>query len=277
MGSDSPSRPDGRRGAAAVGPAHGADRHPARLRLRPAPGAVEGARQPLRRLRRRPRPHHAAAEQHGDRTDDGIVHGAGRDRPRVGLGDPARRQRRHDADRAAAIVQRRRRRAGPVHRRRGRVPQRLAQPHQGPGPRRHRPRAGAAVAAHPARYAAAGRERAGRARAAGGHHRRSGDVHPARGAAHLGGPLQRRHRAADHVAGLLGLRHPGGGAGAGAGRQPRQRHQSGVRERAPRRCLELPAARRQPAQPAGRRGAGRAVPAPHRRRPWAPSSPTWRA
>ena len=260
-----PPRPDGWRRAAAVGPAHGADRHPARLRLRPAPGAVEGAGQPLRGVCRRARADDAAAEQHGDRAHDRLVHGARGRRPRLGPGDPARRERGHHADRAAALVQRRRRRAGPVHRRRGRVPQRLAQPGQGPRPRLHRPGAGAAGAAHPARHAAAGRERARRARAAGRHHGRSGDVHPARRSAHVGGALERRHRAADHVAGLFVVRHPGGGAGAGAGRQPRQRHQPGVRGRPPRRCRELSPPRRQPAQQAGRRRARRPVPAPHRR------------
>ena len=56
-----------------------------------------------------------------------------------------------------------------------------AHPGQGPRPRRDRPRPDAARAAHPARHAGAGRERAGRARAARRHHRRSGDVHRDRG------------------------------------------------------------------------------------------------
>ena len=113
----------------------------------------------------------------------------------------------------------------------GRVPRGSRSRVRDLGPRRDRPGAGAAGAAHPARHAAAGRERAGRARAARRHHRRSGDVHPARGAAHVGGPFERCDRAADHVAGLLGLHHAGGGAGAGARCQPRQRHQSAVRGR----------------------------------------------
>ena len=100
------SRPDGWRCAAAVGPAHGPERHLARLRLRPAPLAVEGARQPLRRVRRRPWADHAAAEQHGDGAHDRLVHGAGGRRPRLGPCDPARRERGDHAHRAAPLVQR---------------------------------------------------------------------------------------------------------------------------------------------------------------------------
>ena len=75
---------------------------------------------------------------------------------------------------------------------------------------------------------AARRERPQRPGAAGRHHGRSGDVHPARRPAHVGGSFERRHRAADHVAGLLDLHYADGRAGSGAGRQPRQRHQARI-------------------------------------------------
>ena len=196
--------------------------------------------------------------------------------PGAGARDHARRQCRHHADRADAVVQHRRGRAGPVHHRPGRLPQRAAFADQGHRPRLDRPRPDAAGAAHPARHAGAGGERARRARLHERHHRRSRALHHHRRRRHLGGAFQRRQRAAGHVAGLCAFHFALCGAGAGARRQSRQRDQSDVRRRAPRQSRELSAAARQSRQPAGRRAAGRAVPASDRRsccRPGSPISP----
>ena len=125
-----------------------------------------------------------------------------------------------------------------------------------------RPRPDAAGAAYPAGYAGAGGKRAGRPRLHECDYRRPRALHRHRRGRDMGGAFQRRHRSADHVAGLRAFRHALCRAGAGARRQYRQRHQSGVRGRAARQSGELPAAGRQPAQSAGRRAAGRAVPAP---------------
>ncbi|KAH2775741.1 hypothetical protein KXW38_001169, partial [Aspergillus fumigatus] len=103
----------------------------------------------------------------------------------------------------------------------------------------HRARSDAAVAAHPARHAGAGRERARRPRRDGLHHRRSGALHRHCGARHLGGAFERRQRSADHVAGLFAVHHALCGARAGAWRQPRKRHQSRVRGSPARRSRQL--------------------------------------
>ena len=92
--------------AAAVGTAHGAVRHPARLRARSAPLAWHDAGQSLGRVRRGRRRNGDPAEQHRHRADGGGLcrrrgRGAG-----ARAGGDARRQCRHHADRAGAVVRR---------------------------------------------------------------------------------------------------------------------------------------------------------------------------
>ncbi len=260
------SRSHGRRGAAAVGAAHGAVRHPARLRLRPPLFPGEGAGQPLLGIRRRARTDRAPPVVDRDRADDRVVRGAGTGGAGAGARDHARRQCRHDADRPAARLQRRGDRAGAVRHRPRRLPRRRRHARARSRPHRHRLRTGAAGAAHHHRPAGAGGERAGRARAARCDHRRShhGDI--GRGDLHLGGAFERRCRAADHVAGIFAFRDGGGGAGDGARRQPRLGHQPDTGRRQARRPGELSPARRQPGQPAGRHRARGAVPGTHHRR-----------
>ena len=164
--------------------------------------------------------------------------------------------------------------AGPVRDRPRRLPRRRALAHQGCRPRLHRPRPDAAGAAHPARHAGAGGERAGHAGVHERHHRRSRALHRDRRHRHLGGAFQRRQRSAGDVAGLRAVHHALCGAGAGARRQSRQRDQSAVRRRPPRQSRQLPAAGRQSRQPAGRRAAGGAVPAADHRDSCRAGSPT---
>ncbi len=82
----------------------------------------------------------------------------------------------------------------------GRVSQRGALAHQRYWPRLDRPWPDAAGAAHPARFAGARRKCAGRSRVHECDHRRSRSVHRDRRSRDLGGPFERRHRAAHHVA-----------------------------------------------------------------------------
>src|SRR4029079_10041355 len=107
-GHDRRSRFDGWSGVAAVGPAHGPERHPARVRLGTAASAVDGARQPFHGLRGRTGAYRGAAEQHRDRTDDGLVCGRWPGRPGARAGDHARGECRNDPHRPGAVVQRRR-------------------------------------------------------------------------------------------------------------------------------------------------------------------------
>ena len=227
----------------------------------------KGPEQPLHRLRGGHRPHRAVAEQHRNRPDHQFLYRRRPGRPGAGARDHARRQCRHHADRADPVVQHRAGGAGAVPHRPGRLPQRRALAHQGYRPRLHRPRPDAAGAAYPARYAGARRERPGHAGVHERHHRRSRALHPDRRHRHLGGAFQRRQRSAGDVAGLRAVHHALCGAGAGARRQSRQRHQSAVRRRPPRQSRQLPAPGRQSRQPAGRRAAGGAVPAADHRNP----------
>ena len=254
------ARSDGRRSAAAVGPAHGPKRHPARLWPRPATPARQGTRQPLQRVWSRPGPHCAASEQHGDRTSHQLLCRRGPAQPRHRTRHHVGGQCRHDADRPGAVVQYRSRRAGVVRGRPRRLPLRSTLPNQGYRPYRDRPWLDAAVAAHPARHAGACGERAGRTRRDVVDHRRSRALHRHRRTHHLGGAFERRQRAADHVAGLFAVHHARCGAGAGARGQSRQRHQPRVRRRKTRRSRELSPAGRQSRQPRRRHCAGPAVP-----------------
>ena len=141
------------------------------------------------------------------------------------------------------------------------IPQRRADADQGSRTGVDRARPDAARAAHPARHAGAGRERAGDALLL---NAITGDpvlCIVLAAAADLGRAFERRHRAPDHVARLLAIHHARRRARPRARRQSRQRDQSGDRGRTPRRYGELPAAGGKSAQPAGRRRSGRTVPA----------------
>ena len=159
------------------------------------------------------------------------------------------------------VVQHLRRCSRAVPYRAGRIPQRGPLAHQGHRPRLHRPRPDVAGPAYPAQYAGAGGERTRRARVHERHHRRSRSLHHLRGPGDLAGAFERRQRAAGDVAGLCAFHHALRGAGAGARRQSRQRHQSDRRGRAPRQSRQLSPSAGQPDQPAGRYPAGGAVPA----------------
>ena len=209
-------------------------------------------------------PDRAAAKQHRDRPDHEFLHGRRPGQPGAGARDHARRQCRDHADRSGAVVQHRRGGARSVHHRPRRLPQRRALADQGYRPGVDRARPDAAGAAYPARHAGACGKCAGRARLHERHHRRSRALHHHRRRRHLGGAFERRQRAAGHVAGLCAFHLAVRGAGAGARRQSRQRDQPGVRRRPPRQPRKLPAAARQSRQSAGRRAAGRAVPASDR-------------
>ena len=222
------------------------------------------------------RPDRAVAKQHRDRPDHEFLHRRRAGQPGAGARDHARRQCRHHADRSGAVVQHRRGGAGPVRHRPRCVPQRRALADQGYRPGLDRARPDAAGAAYPARHAGAGGKRAGRARLHERDDRRSRALHHYRRRRHLGGAFERGQRASGHVAGLCAFHLAVRGAGAGARRQSRQRHQPGVRRRPPRQSRELPPAARQSRQPAGRRAAGRAVSAPDRRRHCRPGNPTLR-
>ena len=244
-----------------MGPAHGPERHPARVRLGAAASAVEGARQPFRGLRRRTGADHAAAEQHRDRADDRLVCGEGL----VGL-VPALAILLGANVGTTLIVQLLSFNVSAVapvlfiigvvafrSGARSRIKD-LGRVSIGLGL--------VLLALHILLDTLAPAENAPEIRlAARRHHRRSGAVHPARGRSDLGRAFERRHRAADHVAGLLAIHHARRRARPGARRQSRQCDQSGDRGRTPRRYGELPAAGGKPAQPAGRRRSGRTVPA----------------
>ena len=220
----------------------------------------------------------AAAEQHGDGADDRLVHGAGRGRAwrrRLRSCSAPTSARRSSCSSSRSTSRRSHRScSSPASSPSAAAPRSRD---QGPGSCLHRPRAGAAGAAHPARHARTGRERAERAGAARRHHRRSANVHPARGAPHLGGPFERRDRAADHVAGLLEhsslRRPPWPWCSAPTSAAPSIRVFEGG-HRGDAASYRLPVGNLD--QPAGRRGARRRRSCTRSRMRCAPFSPTWR-
>src|SRR6266576_1982777 len=196
------SRPDGWRGIAAVGPAHGSQRNSARFRPRPASAFGGSSVQPLHRLCGGHRVDSPLTKQHRNRPDHEFLHRRGPGQPGPGAGDHARRQCRNHADRSNPVVQHRRRRSRSVHHRAGRLPQRRPFADQGRRPRRDRSRPDAAGAAYSARHAGAGGECARHAGLHERHHRRSRALHYHRRCRYLGGAFKRGQRSAGHVAGL---------------------------------------------------------------------------
>ncbi len=181
-----------------------------------------------------PRPDRPAPELDRDRADHQFVRRRGDRQPGARARDHARRQYRHHADRAGAVVQRGGGGACAVHHGPRRVPQRPALRIKDLRPGLDRPRPDAAGAAHPARHDGAGRECPGCARVPQRNHRRSGALHPDRRDRHLAGPFQRRQRAAGDVAGLFPVHFALRSVRARARRQSRQRHQPADGRRAAR-------------------------------------------
>ena len=201
-------------------------------------------RQPLQRLRRRPRRHRGAAEQHRDRPD-----GHGLRRRRLAsiwrrAGRDARRQCRHDADRAGVVFRRRRDRAGADPDRRDRCSAARQPRTRDLGRVRDRPRpdADGACTSFSALLTPTKTCRAC-ALLLGAVDDRTGARRHSRRRADLGGAFERRGRAGGHVARGQGNRAAARRAGDGARRQSRQRRINPVLEGA---SGADPAARRVP-------------------------------
>ena len=213
------------RGTAVVGHPHGAKRGAACLRGKAPRLPRPRSAQQVQGVPRRGWRHGHPAEQHrdrphGDRLCGGRPRGAG-----AGARGDAWRQRRHDPDRAVAIVQRRRAGAGAYSGRGHDVPARLGRPARlRPGSDRPWTDVDGAADLPQSPHSLRGRSQS--ASAFGRHRDAAGaGCHP-RGRTDMGRAFQRRGGVGDHVLRRAGNRAAGGCVRARTGRQSRHRHQS---------------------------------------------------